>query len=403
MSPIHAIIGAGQAASWAAASMRKQGFAGRILMIGAETYRPYERPPLSKNVLTASPLPAPQYFHDEGKFRQLDIDFVPGVVAEEIDLAAARIRFSGGQAPFDKLLIATGGRARRLDIPGADLAISLRTYDEACRIRDALARTPRVVCIGAGVIGLEIASSARRLGCAVTVLEAGPAPMGRCVSREGADFIEGLHRSAGVEIRYGVKVVAIEGTDSALSVICADSDSVEGQLVVSAVGLRRNDELAQAAGIATSNGILVDAFGQSSADSVYAAGDVAAFMSPSAGTHLRLESWQHAQNHGAAVGRAICGAGSAYDEIPWFWTDQHGINLQVLGAAAEAARTVVRPADDGSPFTALHLADDDTILGLSAANNPRAIRTAKSLIRQRARIDPALAADPGLPLANIIR
>ena len=200
-----------------------------------------------------------------------------------------------------------------------------------------------MLCIGAGVIGLEIASSARARGCEVTVLEALPRAMGRAVSPEGAAFIEALHRDAGVALHFEVIVDRLDqAADGGVAVTCRDGRRFAADLVVAGVGMQRNLALAEAAGLALEGGIVVDECGRTSAPDIYAAGDVTAFFHPLFGRRLRLESWRHAQNHGIAVGKAMCGDTTPYDDVPWFWTDQHGVNLQVAGLPADAARTVVR-------------------------------------------------------------
>src|SRR6185437_7224851 len=204
MSEMHIIVGAGQAGGWAAMGMRQAGFTGRILLIGEEAWRPYERPPLSKAMLTAAEEPAPAYFHPAERYAEQGIELMLGIAVEEIRSAERRIRLrDGSRLAYDKLLLATGGRARRLPVHGGEHALYLRTLDEARAIRNRLREARRVVCIGAGVIGLEIASSARALGAEVTVLEALAAPMGRCVSPEGARFVARLHAGAGVALRCG--------------------------------------------------------------------------------------------------------------------------------------------------------------------------------------------------------
>jgi 3-phenylpropionate/trans-cinnamate dioxygenase ferredoxin reductase subunit len=260
-----------------------------------------------------------------------------------------------------------------------------------------------VVCIGAGVIGLEIASSARRRGCEVTVLEALPRAMGRSVSPEGAQFVEALHRDAGVELHFGVIVDAIEDAPSGgLCVTCRDGGEFTSDLVIAGVGMQRNLALAEHAGLALEGGIIVDELGCTSAPDVYAAGDVAAFHHKLFDRRLRLESWRHAQNHGLAVGKAMCGDATPYDDIPWFWTDQHGVNLQVAGLPADAARTIVRASTPPNVFNAVHLAEDGSVIGVTAANNPREIRAGQALIKARRPVDPAAIADPNVPLQRLI-
>lgn len=399
----HVIVGAGQAGGWAAIAMRQAGFDGRVLLIGEEVWRPYERPPLSKAVLTDEPEPPVAYFHPAERYAEQHIDLLLGMAVTEFDPAAHSIRLSDGQCiEYDRLLLTTGGRARHLPIPGGDKALYLRTLDEARSIRGRLADARHVLCVGAGVIGLEIASSARKRGCSVTVLEALPRAMGRSVSPEGAEFIESLHRNAGVALHFGVIVDRIEDAPPGLRVICRDGEVFSADLVIAGIGMQRNLALAEAAGLSLEGGIVVDEHGQTSAADVFAAGDVTAFYHPLFGRRLRLEAWRHAQNHGIAVGKAMCGDGTPYDDIPWFWTDQHGVNLQVAGLPADATRTVIRANDPPRSFTAIHLAADGSVIGVTAANNPRDIRAGQALIKSRQTVDGAALADPTVPLQKLI-
>jgi len=403
MRQTHIIIGAGQAGGWAAVAMRQAGFVGRILLIGEEPWRPYERPPLSKAMLTEDPAPEVQYFHPEAKYAEQDIELLLGVPVAELDPVAHRVRLADGRAlDYHRALLATGGRARRLGVPGGEHALTLRTLEDALAIRARLAAAPRVVCIGAGVIGLEIAASARARGAEVTVLEALGGAMGRAVSPEGARFIERLHRVAGVDLRFAVAVERIEADGGGFVVLCHDGAAFPADLVIAGIGMQRNLALAEQAGLAIEGGIVVDALGRTSAPDVFAAGDVAAFFHPVFGRHLRLEAWRHAQNHGIAVGKAMAGGTAPYDDIPWFWTDQHGVNLQVAGLPAEAARTIVRVDALPKAFIAVHLAANDSVIGVTAANAPREIRAGQALIKSGKPVGVARLSDPSVPLQQLI-
>ncbi len=401
MSETHLIVGAGQAGGWAAVTLRQAGFAGRIVLIGAEPWLPYERPPLSKAVLTAETEPPIAYFRDPARYAEHGIETLLGVRVVDIDAPARRVRLADGQAlAYDRLLLATGGRARALTVPGGERALRLRTLEDARAIRARLATARQVVCIGAGVIGLEVAASARARGAAVTVLESAARPMGRSVSPEGAAFVARLHREAGVDLRCGIALAAIEpGPGGSERVLTANGSAFSADLVLAGVGMERALDLAVAAGLALDGGIAVDAWGRSSDPAIFAAGDVTAFLHPLfPGRRLRLESWRHAQNHGIAVGRAMAVAEApVYDDIPWFWTDQHGVNLQVAGFPAEAARTVVR-LDRDRVFVAVHLDAADRVIGVTAAGSPRDIRAGTALIRACCPVDPRLVADASLPL-----
>jgi NADPH-dependent 2,4-dienoyl-CoA reductase/sulfur reductase-like enzyme len=383
--------------------MRQAGFAGRILLIGDEPWRPYERPPLSKAVLTEDPEPPVLYFHPEQRYAELQIELLLGSAVAAVEPDAHRVVLTDGQAlAYDKLLLTVGGAARRLPIHGGDLALYLRTLEDARTIRARLAGAPRVLCIGAGVIGLEIASSARARGCAVTVLEALPRAMGRAVSPEGAAFIESLHRDAGVALHFEVIVDRLDQESGGVAVTCRDGRRFDADEVVAGVGMQRNLALAEAAGLALEGAILVDELGRTSAPDVYAAGDVTAFPHPLFRKRLRLESWRHAQNHGIAVGKAMCGDTTPYDDVPWFWTDQHGVNLQVAGLPADAARTVVRQGGAPGSFVAVHLAEDGSVIGVTAANNPREIRAGQALIKSHKVVDAAKLADASMPLQRLM-
>jgi 3-phenylpropionate/trans-cinnamate dioxygenase ferredoxin reductase subunit len=398
------IVGAGQAGGWAAVTLRQSGFDGRILLIGEEIWRPYERPPLSKAVLTQDPEPCVLYFHPEARYAELGVELMLGVTAEAVDPDAHTVRMADGQViAYDKLLLTTGGQARRLPVSGSDRALRLRTLEDARAIRARLGSARRVLCIGAGVIGLEIASSACARGCTVTVLEALPRAMGRAVSPEGAAFVAGLHHAAGVALHFDVVVERLDAaSDGGTMVTCRDGRTFAADLVVAGVGMQRNIALADGAGLAQEGGIVVDEWGRTSAPDVFAAGDVAAFFHPLFGRRLRLESWRHAQNHGIAVARAMCGDAPAYDDVPWFWTDQHGVNLQVAGLPADAARTIVREGGPTGAFIAVHLAEDGTVIGVTAANSPREIRAGQALIKSRKVPDIGKLADVGVPLQRLI-
>ncbi len=399
----HVIVGAGQAGGWAAIAMRQAGFAGRIVLVGEEPWRPYERPPLSKAMLTDEAEPPIAYFHAAERYAEQRIELLLGTAVTGIEPEAHRVRLSDGQAlDYDRLLLTVGGAARHLPVHGGDKALYLRTLEDARLIRARLAHARSVLCVGAGVIGLEIASSARARGCNVTVLEALPRAMGRSVSPEGAAFIETLHRNAGVTLHFGVVVDAIEDLPGGLRVTCRDGEMFTGDLVIAGVGMQRNLALAEAASLSLEGGIVVDELGRTSAADIYAAGDVTAFHHPLFDRRLRLESWRHAQNHGIVVGKAMCGDTTLYDDIPWFWTDQHGVNLQVAGLPADAVTTIVRANAPPNVFTAVHLAADGSVIGVTAANNPREIRAGQALIKSRQPVDVAALADPAVPLQRLL-
>ena len=392
------IIGAGQTAAHAAMAMRDAGFTGRILVLGDEAHAPYDRPPLSKAMLTDDPPPPPAPFHDPARVADRDITFRLGITAVEIDRKAARVRLARGEAlAYDRLLIATGGRARRLTLPGAHHVLTLRTLEDAAAIRARLTPGARVVCIGAGVIGLEIASSARARGCDVTVVEAGPGCMGRSLTPEFAAWVQRLHERAGIRFHFNAAIDEINPT----AVITANATH-QADLVVAGIGITRNDEIATAAGLPTDNGVIVDEFGATADPAISAAGDVAAFWHPFYQRRLRLEAWRHAQNHGVAVGRAMAGDPKPYDDIPWFWTDQHGVNLQLTGLPDNATQTIHRGDPTAASFAAYHLDANDHVVACTAINAPRDARAAQALIPLACKVDPAALANPATNLQRLV-
>ncbi|MBN9510005.1 MAG: FAD-dependent oxidoreductase [Alphaproteobacteria bacterium] len=398
MSVSTVIIGAGQAAAHAAMAMRAAAPEARIVLVGAEPHLPYERPPLSKTVLTGADGAMPAFFYPAERFAAAGIEVRHATPATGIDRAAGQVLLGDGtRLGYEALLIATGGRARMLAVPGAERALVLRTHDDAQALRARLMPGARLVCIGAGVIGMEVAASARHRGCAVTVIEAGPTPLGRAMARPIAQFIAEMHHREGVSLRLGAGVAAIEPDAVRLS----DGERVPADVVLAGIGMVRNSELAREAGLAVDDGVLVDEFGRTEAEGIFAAGDVTAFWHPGLGRRLRLESWRHAQDHGAAVGRAIAGAREPYAPVPWFWTDQFGRNIQVAGLPTDAVATVWRgdPADPS--FTAFHLDAGGRLVAATGVDAPRDVRAAMPLIRSGAVVDPAALRDPAVKLQTL--
>jgi NADPH-dependent 2,4-dienoyl-CoA reductase/sulfur reductase-like enzyme len=378
--------------------MRAAGFAGRIILVGEEPDPPYERPPLSKEALTATPEPPLAFFHPRPRYAEHGVELLLRTAVVALDPAARRLELADGRRlDYTRLLLATGGRARSLPVQGD--VLTLRTVEDARRIRARLLPGRRVVCIGAGVIGLEVASSAKARGCVVDVIEAGPSVMGRCVSPEIAAWMAELHQASGVALHLDAPVTAVECGRVAFDT----GREIAADCVIAGIGMERNVELAAAAGLAVDRGILVDALGRTSDEHVYAAGDVAAFWVPHLGRHMRLESWKHAQDHGIAVGRAMADAGAPYDVTPWFWTDQHGVNLQMAGTAEGAARTVMRGNPEERRFSAWHLDAELRPIGVAAVNAPRDARAGLALIRAGQSLDPAVLADPATPLQRLAR
>ncbi|MGE4014453.1 MAG: NAD(P)/FAD-dependent oxidoreductase, partial [Alphaproteobacteria bacterium] len=334
------IVGAGQAGGRAAQALRQAGYTGSLILVGDERWAPYERPPLSKALILANDGHEKVRLHDPTYYGQHNIDLRLGAVAARIDRVAKRLELADGTTlPYDRLMLATGARVRKLAIPGAELngIFYLRDLADSESIRTRISAGVKVAVIGGGFIGLEIAASAKKRGAEVTVLEAADRLMGRAVAREIGDWFAGMHRRHGVDIRLGVQVKAIEGADKVEAVALGDGAKVAADLVIVGIGIVPNVELAKDAGLTIDNGIVVDEFGRTSDPDIYAAGDVANQPNHFLGRRLRLESYQNAQDQGMAVAvnmidGGAAGAPKAYEDSLWVWSDQHDVNLQMTGA-----------------------------------------------------------------------
>jgi 3-phenylpropionate/trans-cinnamate dioxygenase ferredoxin reductase subunit len=367
------IVGAGQAGGWVAATLRDCGSEGEVVLVGEEAHPPYERPPLSKDVLLGEKLPESTYLWPKG----LKAEHRPGLRAERIDRADKKLELSNGsQLGYDKLVLATGGRVRRLDRPGAHY---LRTIDDALALRAALLRGGSVLVIGGGWIGLEAAAAARKMGCAVTVVEAADRLCARVLPDSVSHYLHDLHTRHGVDIRLN-----------------AASADFAGDTVVVGIGITPNSELAEVAGLEVANGIVVDEFGTTSDPDIYAVGDVANLRG------LRLESWANAQNQAIATAKWLLGTATPYREIPWFWSDQHGVNIQMLGVPKREDTVVLRgdPARDKVSFFFM---SDGKITGLVAVNTMRDVRVARKLMETAKAVAPALLADESKPLQDLLK
>jgi 3-phenylpropionate/trans-cinnamate dioxygenase ferredoxin reductase subunit len=322
------IIGAGQAAAQLVASLRQGGFTGAIRMIGDEPYAPYQRPPLSKKFLSERPPAETLYFRADNFWREHDVALDVGMHAEAIDRAARHVELADGRvAGYDTLVLATGTRARDLPLPGAHLdgVFSLRKIDDVRRLRGPLDEAKRVVIVGGGYIGLEVAAVVRGEGREVAVLEAEERVMKRVTSPVISNFMQDFHRLRGVDIRVGARLAAVEGEGRVRQVRLADGATLPADLVLMAVGARPNDDLASAAELPCQDGVVVDAHGATADPAIFAAGDCTRFPSRRYGRALRLECVQNAIDQAKAVAAAILGKPQLYDPVPWFWSDQYDL------------------------------------------------------------------------------
>ena len=395
------IIGAGECGTRAALALREAGYDGAVTLIGAEPHPPYERPPLSKDAITAA-VPAPKAIGGAARLAEAGIDFRPSRRALGIDRAARRVLLEGDTIPYERLLLATGARARAL--PGADgpTVVTLRTLDDAARIRAALGPGRRLAVIGGGFIGLELAASARKLDAEVAVIEALPRLLTRGVPAEVAQVLHERHLAEGVSFHFGAQITEI--TDA--GVVLADAAIVRADLVLVGIGAVPNTELAVAAGLAIDNGIAVDATLATSDPDIFAAGDCCSFPHPLYDDRrVRLESWRSAQEQGTLAARNMLGAAEPVSAVPWFWSDQYDLTLQIAGLAQGAVTQVRRELKDGA-FVLLHLGPDGRLLaasGVGAGSTvAKDIRLAELLIARRVRPDPAALADQAVNLKRLL-
>ena len=399
------VIGAGQAGGRAVETMRAEGFDGRIVLVGAEAHVPYERPPLSKQMLISDDEePARTYIHGREYYREKDIDLRLGVQATHIDRDARRVTLSdGGSLDYSKLLLTTGSKVRRLSIPGSGLAgiHYLRDIEESLAIRGDLTADAALVIVGGGYIGLEVAAAARIRGCRVTIIEMEDVVMNRVVAPEIGRFFAAVHRAEGVDIRTGERVAGFEGEGRVTGVLGVGGTRYAADVVVVGVGIAAETSLAEAAGLTVANGIVVDEFGETSDPDIFAAGDVANQPSPVDGGRLRLESWQNAQNQAIAVARVMCGTRTPYAETPWFWSDQYDLNLQMTGLASGWDRLVYRGDPADRKFTVFYMTGDRVVMA-NAVNAPRDLRYARMLIETAAPVEDAALADPAVPLKSLL-
>jgi 3-phenylpropionate/trans-cinnamate dioxygenase ferredoxin reductase subunit len=384
------IVGAGQAAAQLVLSLRQGGYKEPIRMIGDEPYAPYQRPPLSKKFLTERPPAETLYFRPETFWRDQGVTAEYGVAVTAIDRANQRVTHAGGQADYGTLFLSTGTRARAIPLPGAELpgVFSLRKIDDVRALRAPLDAARHVVIVGGGYIGLEVAAVARGEGREVTVLEAEERVMKRVTSPVISTFMQDFHRGRGVDVRLGARLAAIEGDGKVAQVKLADGTVLPADLVLLAVGARPNDDLAAAAGIACQDGIVVDAHGLTSDPVVHAAGDCTRFPSRRYGRNLRLECVQNAIDQAKAVAAALLGKPQAYDPVPWFWSDQYELKLQMAGLS-EGYDDATTVGDVASARFSVEYRKTGRLIAVDAVNDGRAYMSGRKRIAEETSTPPS--------------
>ncbi len=403
-TPTIIIVGAGQAGGETASELRKQGYAGRIVLVGDEPHVPYRRPPLSKAYLNGSATQESLYILPPAGLEKARIEFIGGVRAERIDRAAKQLHLADGRAlHYDKLVLATGGRARTLSLPGADRpnVFPLRSIADVQALRGHCLEGRSAVIIGGGFIGLEVAAVAVKLGMKVTVLEGLPRVLARVTVPEVSAFFERIHREAGVDLRTGVQIAALEGDPTVTQVVLADGSRIAADFVLAGIGQLPNVELAQQAGLAVDNGIVVDEYSRTADPDIYAAGDCANHPNEFYGCRLRLESVQNAMEQGRVVAAALLGKPQVYNVVPWFWSDQYDLKLQMVGLSAGFDRMIVRGDFNSRAFAAFYL-KDGRMIAADTVGRPQDFMFAKKLVAARAVVDAQQLADEAVPLKALL-
>jgi 3-phenylpropionate/trans-cinnamate dioxygenase ferredoxin reductase component len=398
------IIGAGMAGARACINLRANGHEGPIVLIGEEQLLPYDRPPLSKASIMEEGEPQPVWLMDETIARELKVDVRKGVGASSIDPAAKQVKLTDGTSiAYHKLLLATGAKPRKLPVPGGEHALLLRNHEDTLELRKRFQPGRNIVIIGGGFIGLELASSAAKRGCKVTLVEAQPRILMRGVPQPIAEIIHHRHEAAGVTMLVGTGLDHL----SADAVHLKDGRVLPADTIIAGIGAAPETKLASDAGLAIENGIACDTQMKTSDADIYAAGDCASFIHAKLGNRrIRLEAWRSAQEQAATAAENMLGGGKAHTSVPWFWSDQYELGLQIAGMADMGPVTVARQAN-AETLMLFHLAEDGTLMGASGIGPGNAIsrdiKFAEMMIAKGAKPPQDVLADPAQALKPLVR
>jgi len=398
------VVGASLTGGGAAATLRQEGFEGRVILIGAEPQPPYERPPLSKDYLRGESSFEQALVQPPGFYGENGIETRFGVRATRVDAAEKVVELGDGEGvAYDKLLIATGGRNRRFPIPGLDLegVHDLRTVADCERIRTQIAPGRKAVVVGMGFIGSEVAASLRQSGVDVVVVERNKVPLRRVLGEEVGRVIEGVHRDHGTTLIFDDTVAAFEGAGRVERVTTQGGHRIECDFVVVGLGVEPVTELLASTGAEIDNGIVVDEFCRTGVEGIYAAGDVANHYHPVFERRIRVEHWQNALNQGPAAARNMLGKDEPYDDIPWFWSDQYDFNLQYTGFHTEWDELVVRGNMEERSFVAFYRKDERVVAAV-AVNRGKDLRRSMRLIKAQRPVDATKLQDPDVDLRALV-
>lgn len=398
------IVGGGQAGAWVARTLRKEGFAGPVVLIGDEEHWPYERPSLSKAFLQGTSDVAAMTLLGADQ-AALGIECQRGRRVTAIDRGSRTLTCADGtEVPYGTLFLTTGGKVRTLPWLDGDTSgrtHTLRTQGDAERLRTALNRNGDLLVLGGGWIGLEVAATARAMGAAVTVVEAGARLCARTMPPVVSDYLHALHAAEGVALRMGAAVTDLRPDEAGVTATFADGMALRAGHAVIGIGITPDTALAAACGLDVADGIVVDAQGRTSDPAIFAAGDVARHPNDFARSPLRLESWANAQNGAVVAAKASLGHEVRYAEVPWFWSDQYGANLQVLGLPGAGVRSLARGTPDAGAGCWLMLDANGAFAGAVAVNAPRELRIIRKMLAGASQPCPDAWADPATPLAQV--
>jgi 3-phenylpropionate/trans-cinnamate dioxygenase ferredoxin reductase component len=400
----HVIVGASLAGAKAAETLRHEGFDGRVVLVGAEDERPYERPPLSKDYLRGEVGREKVYVHDQGFYAEHDIELRLGRTALRLDTSHREVELDDGERlSFDRLLLATGSEPRRLAIPGAELdgVLYLRSVQDSDALRERLDRCRAVVVVGAGWVGAEVAASARQRGLEVTVIEPASVPLERVMGAEVGAIYRDIHSDHGTQMLMGTGVEAFEGDREVERVRTSEGHVLECDLVLVGVGVQPRIQLAANAGIAVDSGIPVDEHLETSVPGVFAAGDVANGWHPFYGERVRVEHWSNALHQGPTAARNMLGQADAYDRLPYFFSDQYEVGMEYSGFAREWDRVIFRGDPATREFIAFWLTGDRVVAGMNV-NVWDVSDPIRRLIGERVAVDDRQLADADVPIDQLV-
>ncbi len=399
------IVGAGHAAGQAIATLKQKKFAGDIIVVGEEPYLPYQRPPLSKKYLAGEMTPERLYIKPPGFYDDPNIDMHLNTRIQAIDRKGHRVRTAAGDViVYDQLILATGSRARRLPVDGDDLAgiHYLRGIDDVNSLREEIEHAKRIVIVGAGYIGLEVAAVTRQFGLDVTVLEMADHVMSRVVSPQVSVFYEAEHAAHGVHLMLSTGLAAFRGNGRVHTVETTDGQTIPADIVIVGVGVLPNTELAFAAGLDTDNGIVVDDRCRTSDPEIFAIGDCTSHPNSIYDRCVRLESVHNALEQGKTAAANIAGGDVRYAQVPWFWSDQYDLKLQIAGLSGGYDQALLRGNPDDRSFACLYLRNG-RLIAVDGINSPRDFMQSKALIANRAELDPQQLVDTGVALQDLAR